>query len=541
MYPDTLHFLFAKSAKICSCFLFSFCYKIFDFGVIMVYYTIMKRIYKKISLKKKNRIVAIVSYILTAGLIFNTTTIPAQAAMSKEETIKQSVSEIINCLEDAINISYKKAEEEIKKSIVEEGLDYYLTMESYYQQINPYKKADYLKLISSYMVVKENKKILAESDLYSLPYIQILIEKETMAGVQYGKVTVKGMDYKDILEFYKMNEKEYLEQCEKKCAHLGHIINGEGLNQSVFLTMQQTLKDEQVLAYIQKLLNSDIADNRKQLIGKAITLVGKVPYEWGGKAKFPGYDTQWWSIDENGLQKGLDCSGYIQWCFMTANYSPDIYNQLISTEAILQNTNTIISPELEPGDLGLLNEGQTVNHVGMYLGEGYWIHCASAQKTVVIEKTNMFTIFKKMPEKNDYIADTEITIAEYKSECFYSEEDIYLLAQLIYNEANIEGMNGWIAVAEVIKNRLNSEIFPDTIPEIIYQKNPTQFADNHKIKTRIPSEEQIMVAREVLKGNMGILNNDNVLFFRNANHSTQDWGKYPFFISVNNHQFYTLN
>lgn len=148
-----------------------------------------------------------------------------------------------------------------------------------------------------------------------------------------------------------------------------------------------------------------------------------------------------------------------------------------------------------------------------------------------------------IPEETDrYGEQRSEIIAEgltgYNSDCGYSEEDIYLLAQLINNEADGEGMNGWIAVAEVVLNRVVSDRFPDTVPEVIYQKNPVQFADNQRIITRRPSKEQVFVAREVLSGNLGVLNNRNALFFRNAGGLTSDWGDYSFFISINNHQFY---
>ena len=74
------------------------------------------------------RTVALLLAITITGVTYCS---PVSAASSKEELIKQSVSEITKLLEDAIEKSYEDAEKEIKQRIVSEGLDYYTTMESF--------------------------------------------------------------------------------------------------------------------------------------------------------------------------------------------------------------------------------------------------------------------------------------------------------------------------------------------------------------------------------------------------------------------------
>ncbi len=543
-------------------------------------------------------------------------TLPANAeASEKDENVKQGTLKAVRLLENAIKNSFDQAEKEIKQFIVDEGADYYLTMESFYQQENPYKDADYLGMIAAYMAAKNYGDTLEESDFYSLPFIRVKIErrtleeyqpvlawsyKETVDGryvrdrqiyiegpmetdsyrmdeegiyvkdgkekivpekeaVLYGEITLDGLKPEDILAYYGLAENEDVcKDAQEKGIRLGHIVNGKGLRESVFLNVRQNLITEEMVQYVDTLLKGDLNEARKALIQTAAQLVGKVPYEWGGKAQKAGYDTAWWSLNGIGMQKGLDCSGFVQWCFITAGFDDGICKMLISTEEILKNTSPLSENELQPGDIGLINHGDALNHVGIYLGEGYWIHCSSKAETVILEKTEMFRVFREMPRgEGIMVADelllmpeetggyreqhSEITaegLAGYNSDCGYSEEDIYLLAQLINNEADGEGMNGWIAVAEVVLNRVVSDRFPNTIPEVIYQKDPVQFADNQRITTRSPSKEQVFVAREVLSGNLGVLNNRNALFFRNAGGLTSDWGDYSFFTSINNHQFY---
>ena len=77
--------------------------------------------------------------------------IPVNAeASEKDENVKQGTLQAVRLLENAIETSLGQAEEEIKQFIVGEKADYYLTMESFYQQENPYKDADYLGLNAAY-------------------------------------------------------------------------------------------------------------------------------------------------------------------------------------------------------------------------------------------------------------------------------------------------------------------------------------------------------------------------------------------------------
>lgn len=50
-----------------------------------------------------------------------------------------------------------------------------------------------------------------------------------------------------------------------------------------------------------------------------------------------------------------------------------------------------------------------------------------------------------------------------------SEEDLACLAEAMYFEARSENIAGKVAVAEVILNRRDSPLFPDTICEVVHQ------------------------------------------------------------------------
>lgn len=61
-------------------------------------------------------------------------------------------------------------------------------------------------------------------------------------------------------------------------------------------------------------------------------------------------------------------------------------------------------------------------------------------------------------------------VKEEKIKVNYSDDDLYLLSQIIYSEAGGESDECQLAVGSVILNRMRSNKFPDTIKGVIYQK-----------------------------------------------------------------------
>ena len=84
----------------------------------------------------------------------------------------------------------------------------------------------------------------------------------------------------------------------------------------------------------------------------------------------------------------------------------------------------------------------------------------------------------------------------------YTQEDVNLLAEVIYWE-------NWNTDAEketaywtgcVVKNRVESNQFPNTIREVLYQKNPTQYSTTKYFHTKELPKECYEMAREILIG-----------------------------------------
>lgn len=106
--------------------------------------------------------------------------------------------------------------------------------------------------------------------------------------------------------------------------------------------------------------NSDTSDNRTQIIAYAKDLLG-VKYVYGGTSR-----------------KGFDCSGFVWHVF---NHFGIKLNRVASDQAT-QGTK-VSKSNLQPGDLVFFdtNGGMNhINHVGIYIGNGSFIHASSGSK-----------------------------------------------------------------------------------------------------------------------------------------------------------------
>jgi hypothetical protein len=79
-----------------------------------------------------------------------------------------------------------------------------------------------------------------------------------------------------------------------------------------------------------------------------------------------------------------------------------------------------------------------------------------------------------------------------------TDDDLYLLAKLITAESQGEPYEGQVAVGAVVLNRVKSSQFPNTIREVIYQKN--QFSCLPKLPKTVPTESSLQAAEDAIRG-----------------------------------------
>ena len=141
------------------------------------------------------------------------------------------------------------------------------------------------------------------------------------------------------------------------------------------------LTDAELIAFVNA---QNCNDTRKYILATALSLVGRVPYFWGGKSP-PGWDERWntpmlvtaaGSPSSGTIRPyGLDCSGFVTWVFETCfgiNVGAGCNNQYTYTYAVSAS-------ELLPGDLGFYRQGNDWGHILIFAGYGengqrMWVH-----------------------------------------------------------------------------------------------------------------------------------------------------------------------
>lgn len=122
---------------------------------------------------------------------------------------------------------------------------------------------------------------------------------------------------------------------------------------------------------------------------------------------------------------------------------------------------------------------------------------------------------------------------------FYREDEVYWLSKIISAESQGESLIGQIAVGDVIMNRVNSSLYPNTIWGVIFdRKYGVQFSpilDGSIYNT--PTYTSVLAAKICLEGTSL---SDNALFFLNPRAAESNWivKSREYAYSIGGHDFY---
>ena len=120
------------------------------------------------------------------------------------------------------------------------------------------------------------------------------------------------------------------------------------------------------------------------------------------------------------------------------------------------------------------------------------------------------------------------------SENTYDEDDLYWLSHIIYAEAGDQPYNGMVAVGNVILNRVASPEFPNTIYDVIFQRNQFSPVSNGTLYLE-PSDAAIQAAKDALDGEIAV---ERALFFNMAGTSSWASRNREFITRIGDHNFY---
>lgn len=241
--------------------------------------------------------------------------------------------------------------------------------------------------------------------------------KPTEEEVKYLECTIHPFDNTVIASafgikldaIYGMLSITYSEVIENMASTLKRFVYSvTGGGESVPLT------DAELIEFVNM---QDCNDTRKHILTTALSLVGKVPYFWGGKSA-PGWNDEWntpklvtavGSSSTGTIRPyGLDCSGFTAWVYSTA-LGKDIGS---GTSGQFPNTTAVAKKDLLPGDLGFYKGSSTSgwNHVLMFAGYDkkgnmMWVHSSSSGGGVVFNSPSYInSLVLRRPSGVDYNA-----------------------------------------------------------------------------------------------------------------------------------------
>jgi N-acetylmuramoyl-L-alanine amidase len=132
-------------------------------------------------------------------------------------------------------------------------------------------------------------------------------------------------------------------------------------------------------------------------------------------------------------------------------------------------------------------------------------------------------IVEELPVYDDHTQDentNNINNTDTNNYKDYTKEDLHWLAKIISAEAKGEPSKGQVAVGNVVLNRVESEEFPNTIKDVIFQKNQFSPVKNGSIHKE-PTEEAVESAKKVLEGKRVV--SEEVMYFYNHKISRGSW------------------
>jgi N-acetylmuramoyl-L-alanine amidase len=137
---------------------------------------------------------------------------------------------------------------------------------------------------------------------------------------------------------------------------------------------------------------------------------------------------------------------------------------------------------------------------------------------------------------NENLYPTQVqTVKQQKREVInITNEELLLLSKLVTGEARGESYEGQVAVAAVVINRVKDPRFPNSIKDVIYQKNAFSVVKNGSINLQ-PTESAYSAAQDALYGKDPT---DKAIYFWNPDIATCKWIKTlnPY-MRIGNHVF----
>ena len=117
---------------------------------------------------------------------------------------------------------------------------------------------------------------------------------------------------------------------------------------------------------------------------------------------------------------------------------------------------------------------------------------------------------------------------------YYNGDTLYWLSRIINAESGNQSLKGKIAVGNVVINRVRSSLFPNTIYNVLFQKNQFSPAISGSIY-KTPSADSVRAAKLVIEGVTVV---PTALFFNQAGSTTYAARSRTYVTTIGGHAFY---
>lgn len=350
-------------------------------------------------------------------IVFNSIfhTDPTTVNLSEPADMYIQFEELSGIVSDCVTAGYDYAIEEVGRIIADGGYDYEYSMEALINYGLTSADYDTCYILAAYSMSMEQRGTTRQDMINKLEAVKSLMfpvtyvpksttitvpaadedSEPTVETIYYVECTIHPFDQSVILAAFSINTDAQYNQFSITCGEAIH-----NMATALKLTMYGTvtggsvppITDVELASFI---ANLTCSDTRKSLMNAALSLVGRVPYFWGGKSA-AGWNDEWNTpklVTSAGSSStgtirpyGLDCSGFTDWVYKTA-----LGTSLHAGSANQWDNSTAISKEqLLPGDLGFMAAPGTVavNHVLMFAGKDasgnlLWVHCSSGSGVVL--------------------------------------------------------------------------------------------------------------------------------------------------------------
>jgi hypothetical protein len=322
---------------------------------------------------------------------------------------------------------YDHAKAEAERIIADSGLDYELSMELIIDHGQMSADYDICYILAAYSAGMGQKGTSADDLKNKLDAVSTQLfavtceEKETTVmipaedgsgnpnqSVRYMQCTIQPFDSSVILPAFGIDPDETYGQfntltgdvIEFMAMALKRTLYGVTISGQV-----PPVSDEELTVFLDSLTCSAA---RRELLRTGLSLVGRVPYFWGGKSA-PGWNNEWNTpklVTSAGSGStgtirpyGLDCSGFTNWVYETAlgfSLPAGSSNQWNASVAITES-------QLLPGDLGFMAipGSVPVNHILLYAGRNengkkIWLHCSSSSGGVALNSPSYVRYYRRV-------------------------------------------------------------------------------------------------------------------------------------------------